>query len=832
MNKISFRLFFLIMSIILILIPAIISGFYNIRKTVIFVNESQIIELEDQLELFVNQIQLNNDFIPLLLENDYKLFEEKYSNLKSQSVDSYQRLVDSLSAETESVFTVFTPDNTGLGRIATSIDDSSGNKIIGTYIKPDTEVYRTTMSGKTYYGKAYIQGISYLTIYTPLTDNDRNVSTVLFAGIPINQYFKPLLDKISKSVIGEEGYFYILDSKGNYILSKNRLSDGKNIYDLKDAQGNSFIKDMIDNAILNEGEKDRIQYLYQNDGEVGETKRIAVYSYLEDFDWVIGASDHADRALNIINESVKVIIIISILSIMLGMFLSLIISEIILRSFGIVSDQILKISDGNLFVENHNVRFKELYHLEKMINIKLKPNLQDLVISMEKGSLQSITMSDVLRFNILQTIDSLKHVDSSTSDITEQSIILSRMMQESQNSTNSIIGSVSILKDKMDEQSSSTIEITASIEEMSTSLQNVSTVAKDKLANALELASLGTDGKRSVDTTQRVFKQVNEDIQSINDILDIITNISDQISLLAMNAAIEAAHAGEKGKGFAIVAGEMRKLANSTSKNGNKIKETIKETIDKIQSANSQSSETVSIIDNVVQGITSFTNAFQEIVDSTAEVSVGSTQILEGANLLGEINSQTVIESQNIDNAVIELSKAINYTSDSSQKNKDIAQHLNSSIQEVILAQNEMITLGELNKNVGEELKDILKSFTYNSDLQNQASIIDMIRAHQIWVERIQNHMEGNNKIDTAKIGDHHSCSLGHWLDSHSNEFKDQNEKYIILMEKHEMLHKNVSDIILNDLNHTDYDTKFISLKNLSHDVINRLLALLGYLGN
>jgi hypothetical protein len=78
--------------------------------------------------------------------------------------------------------------------------------------------------------------------------------------------------------------------------------------------------------------------------------------------------------------------------------------------------------------------------------------------------------------------------------------------------------------------------------------------------------------------------------------------------------------------------------------------------------------------------------------------------------------------------------------------------------------------------------------------------------------------------LDSVVLGDHHSCALGKWLDSSDSEILITKHGYGELLEKHEELHRIVTDIVGNDS--TNSDDGFLKLKNLSHNVINLLLSM------
>jgi methyl-accepting chemotaxis protein len=282
----------------------------------------------------VNQFtkKVNREKLPAMLVGGKWLGQNRSMETSAPIVDKTR----DLSVETCTIFQRMNPRGDML-RVCTNVQKTDGTRAIGTFIpavNPDGSsngVVSTILKGKPFRGRAFVVNDWYLTAYDPIYDaRDRNVG-IVYVGIKQETVSKSLMDEIRKIVVGKSGYVFVLDSKGNYVVSKNGKRDGENIWNAKDGDGRLFIQELIQKAkkTANDGHIAEIRYPWQNPGESEIRYKIARLQYFPQWDWVIGASAYEDEifaARNIIEKNSRsatllmavVSLVIAVLAVLAG----------------------------------------------------------------------------------------------------------------------------------------------------------------------------------------------------------------------------------------------------------------------------------------------------------------------------------------------------------------------------------------------------------------------------------------------------------------------------------------------------------------------------------
>ena len=361
--------------------------------------------------------------------------------------------------------------------------------------------------------------------------------------------------------------------------------------------------------------------------------------------------------------------------------------------------------------------------------------------------------------------------------------IISNLMR----SSNELVDSASALKtrtfktaDGAKKQSGQASQIAASAEEMSQTITDISKNAAAVAESATSAKNTASEGRKvtddavakvnsvytsTVELASRV-EQLNKSIGEISDIVSFITGIADQTNLLALNAAIEAARAGEQGRGFAVVADEVRKLAERTIKATTEIS-------DKIGSVQKESSQTAEVMGATSSEVTSAREFIAKV----------------GETLQSVVNSVQMVSDQitRIAVAVEEQSAASEDVARNIEQTSHIAAEMETMSGEVM---HEVNTLTAVAEHLRSGTSTLTTSVSDNL-------IFDLAKTdHRIFMDKIGSYLNNDITLDAATLPTHETCRLGKWYLNDGKKRCGSSESYAALAEPHRKIHSLAKDAV------------------------------------
>jgi methyl-accepting chemotaxis protein len=191
-------------------------------------------------------------------------------------------------------------------------------------------------------------------------------------------------------------------------------------------------------------------------------------------------------------------------------------------------------------------------------------------------------------------------------------------------------------------------ESSMSIENLSKNIKEIDVDMTEVSEHLNHLSQSSEEGKKNVYTSEKLMKAIIEKSNFLSNTNKIIGDIAARTNLLAMNAAIEAAHAGESGKGFSVVASEIRNLAANSSEQLKISEGNIKETLDLISQISVVSKQVESNFEGIYTEISDLVTQAEKVRTNLVEQSATSGQVVTSLLEINEVTGQIKTESQNL----------------------------------------------------------------------------------------------------------------------------------------------------------------------------------------
>ena len=409
------------------------------------------------------------------------------------------------------------------------------------------------------------------------------------------------------------------------------------------------------------------------------------------------------------NGVIKIVLIVVGIILIIGLIMTLTVS-FVLKPLAQYIENFNKASSGDLTVRSNENSKDEIGVLSNYFNSFIK-SLSEMISKVKIESAKTSEISSDLSATTEETLSSLEEMRVNTENLKSKIDHLDSEVNSSFRSTADVKKFVTNLVDLISSQSAAITESSASIEEMTASIQAIAKVTEEKKILASELEKTAAMGESEMEETVQVINKVSESANSILDMINVIDEIASKTDLLAMNAAIEAAHAGEFGKGFAVVADEIRMLAESSSESAKHIAHSLNQISEYIKTSEDSTSRTGAMFNKIVSGIKEVTGSMHEMNQSTHELSTGSTQILEALTSLIQITQDVQTASSDIDDKIENITSSLNSLNMISADTKNGMSEMNIGINEIYSAAGIISNAGVQNAETVKNLDDLIKKF-------------------------------------------------------------------------------------------------------------------------
>lgn len=398
----------------------------------------------------------------------------------------------------------------------------------------------------------------------------------------------------SKIKMGETGYAFVADTQGQILAHPDTkmVEERTNVSDIP----------VVKNALAGEA---GTQVYNDNNVQV-----LGSYTSVPNTHWAVVVRQTSDEAFSSVTQTKTKMIILVIIILAIAIVIGFIIARSIIKPLLTLKEAAKQLAQGNLAHDFTTNTGDEIGELSESF-IEMRESLKNLVK-------QISTAADNVTASSMEVLDSAKQAETVAGQIAEATSQLALGSDEQAKSVERTFESINQIVQSIDEIA---VNSNHSFESSSKAEKLVKT--GEEIVNTQDIKM--KESTNAVEQVSKVIFTLNDKTIQIGQIIEVIESIAEQTNLLALNAAIEAARAGEQGKGFAVVADEVRKLAEESQESIGKIQTIIKDIKNTTDTAVDSAKYATDAINEQNEAVQNTSKIFKDILE-TVEIIAGEIQ--------------------------------------------------------------------------------------------------------------------------------------------------------------------------------------------------------------
>ncbi|KAA3645379.1 MAG: HAMP domain-containing protein [Chloroflexi bacterium] len=474
-----------------------------------------------------------------------------------------------------------------------------------------------------------------------------------------------------------------------------------------------------------------------------------------------------------------------------------------------------RLSEGDLTAEIQPVSEKDALGnaFSQMIS-----DLRQLVSEVAKNAQDLNIASGGLATTADQAGQAANQINNAIEQVAQGSVEQSKSVNDTTQTVEQITKAIDGVARGAQEQSSSvtktaetTMQITTAISEVTANAQagaegasKASQTAKEGAAKIEDTVKGMSTIKQQVDMTGEKVQEMGRLSEQVGVILETIDDIASQTNLLALNAAIEAARAGEHGKGFAVVADEVRSLAERTATATKEVGELIGQvqvTVKHVVTAMAQSAQEVDTgveranqsgeaLQNILAAIDEVHVKMTDISVATEQVEASSNELATAMDSVSAVVEENTASTEEMTAGASEVSEAFQNVASITEEVSASAEEVSASAEEMSAQVKEVSVNAESLAGMAKKLTLVVSEFKLGSQDQIVAHLELFKEAHLTWVVKLKDMLAGKISLSADEVASDKECALGHWYFGRGKADFQSLPAFVALEEPHYAIHE------------------------------------------
>ena len=561
----------------------------------------------------------------------------------ARSFDVPEPAVDALARDAGILATIYQRLNErgDMLAVASSVPADDGSRLTGSLLpaatadgSPEPSV-AGALAGSGRRAMARFGGRMYLTSTEPLRDESGRVAGMALAAVG-GRELDGLYRSIVETKVGERGYFAILGAKGRqrgtYFVSRAGTRDGDDIWDMRDADGRPFVREMIGAALRREpGTIRHNRYSWRNPDDPEAWTRVVADTYFKPWDWYVNAGTNESDFLGARTRTEAAFDRIlrhaafgGAVAFLLAGAIALLLARRLARPLLVLLEETGRLGSGDLRGATAPpplpARSRDETRLLSHSFGSMAAAFASLVRQVQRSGIQVVASSTRIAASARQLEDSVAHQAATTPEV-----------------------------------SAAARQISATARQLAETADAVASVASATSARAADgraaLSQMDGSVRRiegSSSSVSRRLADISDRTRSISSLVTTISRVADQTNLLSLNASIEAEKAGDQGQGFAVVAREVRRLADQTAVATLDIERTVRDVlaavssgvaemdrfVEEVRAAGSDVGRIGSLLSSIAEDVADLAPRLESVRSAAREQAEGAGQISEAMLLL------------------------------------------------------------------------------------------------------------------------------------------------------------------------------------------------------